>query len=117
MLDQDIGRLSDPNFIPDGSNTVYCIFMIIGIIGYFCVPTVASWIIQSGGAGALGQKVNSAAMGTGAVVMGAAGMAAGSLAGKVKNGYEFLKNSETPPPGTPNPYLGPFKEPDENQNT
>ena len=57
MLQQDIERLQDPTFIPDGSNTVYCIFMIIGIVGYFCVPTVASWIIQAGGAGSYGDKV------------------------------------------------------------
>ena len=106
MLDQDIGRLSDPNFIPDGSNTVYCIFMIIGIIGYFTVPTVASWIIQGGGAGGYGSKVNSAAMGAGGFIMGTTGALAGSMAGNVKNGYEFLKNSETPPPDAHNPYMG-----------
>ena len=31
MLQKDIEQLSDPNFIPDGSSTVYVIFMIIGI--------------------------------------------------------------------------------------
>ena len=30
MLQRDIEELSDPNFIPDGSNSVYIIFMIIG---------------------------------------------------------------------------------------
>ena len=30
MLQKDIEQLSDPNFIPDGSSTVYIIFMIIG---------------------------------------------------------------------------------------
>lgn len=44
MLQQDIKQMQDPTFIPDASNSVYCIFMIIGIIGYFCVPTVSSWI-------------------------------------------------------------------------
>lgn len=38
MLQQDIKQMQDPTFIPDASNSVYCIFMIIGIIGYFCVP-------------------------------------------------------------------------------
>ena len=52
--------MQDPAFIPDSSGKVYCIFMIIGIIGYFCVPTVSSWIIQAGGAGAYGQKANGA---------------------------------------------------------
>jgi hypothetical protein len=49
MLQQDIKQMQDPTFIPDASNSVYCIFMIIGIIGYFCVPTVSSWIIQAEG--------------------------------------------------------------------
>ena len=98
MLQQDIERLQDPTFIPDGSNTVYCIFMIIGIIGYFCVPTVAlftplkpcimptvaSWIIQAGGAGSYGDKVAGAGR---AVAMGAAGVAGaavGNVGGRIK---------------------------------
>ena len=32
MLQKDIEQLSDPDFIPDGSSTVYIIFMIIGIV-------------------------------------------------------------------------------------
>ena len=38
MLQKDIEQLSDPNFIPDGSSTIYVIFMIIGIVGYFTIP-------------------------------------------------------------------------------
>ena len=29
--------MSDPTFIPDSSNTVYIIFLIIGIFGYFTI--------------------------------------------------------------------------------
>ena len=32
--------------------------MIIGIIGYFCVPTVAGWVIQAGGISNYGRNVN-----------------------------------------------------------
>ena len=49
MLESDIALLQDPSYIPDSSNGVYIVFLIIGIIGYFSVPTVAEWIIQSGG--------------------------------------------------------------------
>lgn len=35
----------------------YLIFMIIGIIGYFTVPSVANYIVHAAGGGALGQKV------------------------------------------------------------
>ena len=84
MLRQDIERLSDPNFIPDGSNSVYITFLIIGIIGYFTVPTVAGWIVQAGGgAGNYGKNVNQAASKTGSIVAGAAGAAVGNIAGRL----------------------------------
>lgn len=84
MLQQDIKQMQDPTFIPDASNSVYCIFMIIGIIGYFCVPTVSSWIIQAGGAGAYGQKANGAGKiaGNGAAAIG--GAVGGSVAGRIR---------------------------------
>lgn len=84
MLQQDIENMQDPAFIPDSSGKVYCIFMIIGIIGYFCVPTVSSWIIQAGGAGAYGQKANGAGKmaGNGAAAVG--GAAGGAIAGRIR---------------------------------
>ena len=49
MLQNDISELTNnPNVDIDGSNTAYILFMIIGIIGYFTIPTVAGWIIQAG---------------------------------------------------------------------
>ena len=42
MLTKDIEAMSDPTFIPDSSNTVYMVFLIIGIFGYFTIPTVAN---------------------------------------------------------------------------
>lgn len=42
MLQNDILELqNNPNYSLDNSNSVYVIFMLIGIIGYFTVPTVA----------------------------------------------------------------------------
>ncbi|WP_433780710.1 conjugative transposon protein TraJ [Flavobacterium anhuiense] len=41
------------------TDIAYLIFMIIGIIGYFTVPSVANYIVHAGGGGALGQKVTS----------------------------------------------------------
>ena len=58
MIDQDIAALQSPGYIPDGNTGVYIVFLIIGIVGYFTVPTVASWIISSGGAGAYGSAVS-----------------------------------------------------------
>lgn len=84
MLRQDIEALQDPSFIPDASNSVYCIFMIIGIIGYFTIPTVASWIVQAGGAGAYGQKVNAAGKTAGNVASAGAGAVGGAIGGRMK---------------------------------
>lgn len=84
MIQRDIEKLSDPSFIPDGSNTVYIIFMIIGIIGYFTVPTVANWIVQAGGVGQYGRNVNKAAVGTGRVAAGTAGSAVGNITGRLR---------------------------------
>lgn len=38
------------------TDMAYLIFMIIGIIGYFTVPSVANYIVHAGGGGALAQK-------------------------------------------------------------
>lgn len=83
IIEKDIQSLSDPNYIPDPSNTVYIIFMIIGIIGYFTVPTVAGWIIQAGGAGNFMRNVSQAAMRTGNVGGAAAGAVAGNISGRL----------------------------------
>lgn len=40
------------------TDTAYLIFMIIGIVGYFTVPTVAGYIVQAGGGQALLYKVS-----------------------------------------------------------
>ena len=83
MLEQDIALLQDPNYIPDGSNGVYIVFLIIGIIGYFTIPTVAGWIIQSGGAGAYGSAVNKTASKAGGIAGGVAGSVAGNVGGRL----------------------------------
>ncbi|MBS7253306.1 conjugative transposon protein TraJ [Flavobacterium branchiicola] len=68
----------------------YLIFMIIGIIGYFTVPSVANYIVHAGGGGALAQKtttlfstsagsvVSKTSQGT-AMVMDSMGNAAGRM--------------------------------------
>lgn len=84
LLQKDIEQLTDPNFIPDGSNAVYITFLIIGIIGYFTIPTVAGWIVQAGGgAGNYGKNVNQTASKTGSIAGGAAGAAVGNVTGRL----------------------------------
>lgn len=83
ILERDIEMLADPSFIPDTSNTVYIIYMVIGIIGYFTVPTVTGWVIQAGGAGNFIRNVNQTATKSGNVAGAAVGSATGNISGRL----------------------------------
>ena len=83
IIERDIEMLADPTYIPDTSNTVYIIFMIIGIVGYFTIPTVTGWIIQAGGAGNFTRNVNQAAMKTGNIAGAGTGSAVGNIGGRL----------------------------------
>lgn len=85
ILERDIEQLSDPTFIPDTSNAVYIIFMIIGIIGYFTIPTVTGWIIQTGGAGNYTRNVNQATQKAGNIAGATTGAATGNISGRLMN--------------------------------
>ena len=83
MLQNDIERMqADPNFSLDSSDGVYIVFLCIGIIGYFTIPTVAGWIIQAGGMGGYGRNVNQMAGRAGSMAGSVAGAAAGNVVGR-----------------------------------
>ncbi|MBA5630364.1 conjugative transposon protein TraJ [Moheibacter lacus] len=83
IIESDIDKLSDPDFIPDPSNTVYIIFMIIGIIGYFTIPTVTGWVIQAGGMGNFGRNINRTAQAAGNVATGGSATVANKVGGQL----------------------------------
>lgn len=63
MLKIDLAQIAqhgDTFFTP--SDAAYLVFMIIGIFGYFTVPSVSNYIIHAGGGSALVNKVTSASM-------------------------------------------------------
>ncbi len=58
MLKEDLQQIAaggDTFF--STSDTAYLIFLLIGIVGYFTVPSVANYIVHAGGGNALLQKV------------------------------------------------------------
>ncbi len=60
MLKLDLSQVqSSGDTFFSRTDTAYLIFMVIGIIGYFTVPSVANYIVHAAGGGALGQKVTS----------------------------------------------------------
>lgn len=62
------------------TDAAYLVFLIIGIVGYFTVPSVANYIVNAGGGGALGQKVTSMMSTTSSVATGRASQTIGSIA-------------------------------------
>ena len=92
MLQNDIQELqNNPDYSIDNSNSVYIIFMLIGIIGYFTVPTVAGWIVQAGGAGNFSRNLNRTATKTGGLAAGAGGAVLGNIGGRLR-GEEALRS-------------------------
>lgn len=83
MLTKDIEAMSDPTFIPDSSNTVYMVFLIIGIFGYFTIPTVANWIIMAGGVSGANRAMNTTAAKAGNVAAAGMGAVVGNVAGRL----------------------------------
>ncbi len=94
MIQKDIAELTQPNYSPEAGSWYYMVFFVIGIIGFFSVPTVAGWIIEAGGGlGAYGRNVNQTAQqglqkgysGTKGAAAGG-GAIAGNVAGRIKGG-------------------------------
>lgn len=60
MLKMDIAQVqAQGDTFFNSTDTAYLIFLLIGIIGYFTVPSVANYIVNAGGGNGLLQKVNS----------------------------------------------------------
>lgn len=91
MLKEDLSQIAaggDTFF--STSDTAYLIFMIIGIIGYFTVPSVANYIVHAGGGNALLQKVTMVMSSSSrSVVSGGGSMAKDALG----DGYNRMSNS------------------------
>ncbi len=96
-----IAKIQERMALPDTSDNLlgnpltftdwaYLIFLLIGIIGYCTVPSVANYIVNAGGGNALLHKVTSMTMGAGkqAASVAATGMSAdafGGAANKMSN--------------------------------
>ncbi len=108
MLKLDISQVQNyGDTFFSATDTAYLIFMIIGIVGYFTVPSVANYIVHAGGGNTLLYKVTSlttsATSSTASMVSSGAGMAAdvfGNAAGKMSQGMasqgvsgEYFKDS------------------------
>jgi conjugative transposon TraJ protein len=91
MLKEDLQQIAtNGDTFFSTTDTAYLIFMIIGIIGYFTVPSVANYIIHAGGGNTLLYKVtNMMSTSSRTVMVGGASMAKDALG----SGYNKVSSS------------------------
>ena len=75
---------NNANLISQGlSDLTYLLFLAIGIVGYFSVPTVSTWVINCSGMGGFLRNINHTGSGAGKTAGAAAGMATGNPIGTI----------------------------------
>ncbi len=47
----------DYSYYFDASNSIYLVFMLVGICGFFCIPSISTWIVQANGFSAYNRTV------------------------------------------------------------
>ena len=106
MLALDIAQVQDyGDTFFSRTDTSYLIFMIIGIVGYFTVPSVANYIVHAGGGGAFGHKVTSLFRSSSRSAVNTASAGAGMVVDAMGNAASRLSQSMASN-GTSNPYFG-----------
>jgi len=94
MLQIDLQQIAsqDDTFF-SAADTAYLIFLIIGIVGYFTVPSVANYIVHAGGSNTLLYKVSSLFSNTSGSAINTVSGGAGMVADAMGNGAERISNS------------------------
>jgi conjugative transposon TraJ protein len=90
---QQINQNGDTFF--STADTAYLIFMIIGIIGYFSVPSVANYIVHAGGGNTLLYKVNSVFSSSASKTINTVSGGVGMVADSFGNAANRISNSMT----------------------
>lgn len=86
MISLDIGQINEHgDTFFSRTDVAYLVFMIIGIVGYFYVPSIANYIVHAGGGGGLGQKVTSMFNSTTSTVVSTTSQGAGMVADSLGN--------------------------------
>lgn len=88
---QQVQQYGDTFFSP--TDVAYLIFMIIGIVGYFTVPSVANYIVHAGGGNTLLYKTTSLFSTSSQNAVRAVSSGAGMVADAFGNGLEKVKGS------------------------
>ena len=96
MLAMDIAQVNEHgDTFFSRTDMAYLVFMIIGIVGYFTVPSVANYIVHAGGGGALGQRVTNLFSTTAATATSSAISGAGMVADSYGDAASRISRSVT----------------------
>ncbi len=94
MLKVDIGQVqSTGDTFFSSTDVAYLVFLIIGIVGYFTVPSIANYIVNAGGGGAMVQKVTSLFSTSSRSVVNTMSSSAGMAADAMGNAAGRMSNS------------------------
>ncbi len=105
MLALDISQVQDyGDTFFSRTDIAYLVFMIIGIVGYFTVPSVANYIVHAGGGGAFGHKVTSMFGSSSRSVVNTATTGAGMAVDAMGNAASRISQSMASN-GSSNPYF------------
>ncbi|RYG54929.1 MAG: hypothetical protein EOO01_00100, partial [Chitinophagaceae bacterium] len=91
MLKLDISQIGqEGETFFSSSDVAYLIFMVIGIVAYFCVPTVANYIVHAGGGNTILQKTNMIVSSSSRTVASAGSAGMGMAADALGNGPRLM---------------------------
>lgn len=94
MLQLDISQINDTgDTFFSSTDVAYLIFMIIGIVGYFTVPSVANYIVHAGGGNTLLYKVTSVFGNSSRTVVSSVTSGAGMAADALGNSASKMQSS------------------------
>jgi conjugative transposon TraJ protein len=86
-----IGQQGDTFF--SSTDMAYLIFLVIGIVGYFSVPTVANFVVHAHGGNSMLYKVTSIVTGGSSTAMQYGQQASGAAAGRMGQGALNIMNA------------------------
>jgi conjugative transposon TraJ protein len=96
MLQLDISQINQTgDTFFSNTDVAYLIFMIIGIVGYFTVPSVANYIVHAGGGNTLLYKVTSFFGNSSRTAINTVSSTTGMVADALGNGAERIQSSMT----------------------
>ncbi len=98
MLKEDLHQIAtNGDTFFSTTDTAYLIFMIIGIIGYFTVPSVANYIVHAGGGNTLLYKVTNMMNSSSRTIIGGS---TSMIKDSISDGYNKVSSSMTSYGGT-----------------